>query len=124
MAQALATAADLPPEFSGTDAAVSAFWLDMTSSQIGLTAWGTDASRGHALLTAHHLKLAGEGSSSTAGTVSSRAVGSVSESYAVATPTDAELGSTVYGSMYLSLRRSRRPGPRAIRSNSAAVIPD
>ncbi len=123
MARAYATASDLPPEFSGVDAAVSAYWLDIAQSWIGLDAWGTHASKAHALLTGHFLKLAGEGTGPAGGAVTSRSAGSVSESYAVATPSDAELGSTIYGAQYLALRRACRPGPRAVRAYGAQVIP-
>jgi len=122
MAAAYAVIADLPAEFSGTDAGVAQLWLDVAEGQVGLAVFGESTSRAHVLLASHYLKIAGEGTGATgSGAVASRTVGSVSESYAVAPAEDA-LESTAYGRAYRKLMRIYAAGPRAIRSNTTGAL--
>jgi len=122
MAAAYAVIADLPGEFSGTDSDTAQFWLDVAQDQVDVSVFGDVTSRAHVLLASHLLKAAGEGTGATGGgAVSSRTVGSVSESYAVAAATS-ELESTTYGRAYLRLVKIYAGGPRAIRSNAGITV--
>lgn len=74
--------------------------LASTCSMLG-DCWGNKKSYAHLYLTAHFLTVAAGGES---GPVSSRKIDRIAESYATATPTDPELGSTKWGRLYLALR--------------------
>lgn len=117
MAQAYATLSDvidatngIAPELATYPTAQGELWLEIAKAQIGLVRWGTKASFGHMLLTAHLLtvsptaELAGIGVGST-GALASEAVGPASRSFDVAAATDEALSSSTYGRQFLALRR-------------------
>ena len=110
MAQRLATKAELlafAPGLCGENREPAETLLEVAGSMISLECWGTKASNGHLLLAAHLLQLfAGAGGASAGGPVASRTIGKISESYAVATQADAELATTTYGQLYLTLRKT------------------
>ncbi len=106
MAHRYATIADLPPEFDEFDARDLQYWLRFTQSEIGLDAFGEDASDAHAMLAAHALKRAprSTGEDGDPGQITSEKVGDVAVTYASA-PTITELQTTIYGMRYLALRQ-------------------
>lgn len=117
MAARLATAADLPPEFSAVDPAVSTYWLDHAARSISVAVLGDDTSYAHAMLTAHLLKRQNLGSSSGTGTpIQSESVGDVSVSYAVAAPAASSTGldSTSYGQEFRRIVSLHRQSPMVI----------
>lgn len=79
-------------------------FLDAAQRQVNLSVFGSRASDAHTYLAAHFLTTSG--SLSGTGNVSSKRIGDIAVSYAVATPTNAELGSTSWGLMYLHLMKS------------------
>jgi|GEM_PF-2379805 len=104
MAQRYATIADLPPEFDAFDARDLQYWLRHSQREIGLEAFGDDASDAHAMLAAHYLKRAprSTGEDGDKGHVTKEKVGDVEVAYAVS-PTVTELQTTIYGQRYLAL---------------------
>lgn len=127
MAERLAIASDLPPEFDSVDSRDLTYWLAQASAVVTVDAWGELTSFAHATLASHYLKLAGKGSDSSTGTgpVTSERVGDVSVSYAAAAVSaEGDLGTTHYGRRYLDLQCKRGElfvGPIAIRSNDLTL---
>lgn len=76
--------------------------LTASCSMLG-SCWGSKKSDGHLYLTAHFLSVA---SGNEGGSVSSRSIDKISESYAVTPPSDPDLGSTKWGRMYLALKKT------------------
>lgn len=108
MARALATREELialsPSTFEGADVCALDVYLEIAGTMINLGVWGSKASHGHRLLAAHFYAVSLPGGET--GPLASVAVGPASKSFAVSASTDAELGSTTWGRMYLALRRS------------------
>jgi len=98
LAAELASTATYPP-------ALLDVWGTIAASQIGLVAWGAEASDGHRLLTAHYAVKAAIGASGAGGPLASMSAGEISASYATAPLTDDDLTSTFYGKSYLALRK-------------------
>lgn len=109
MSKAYATDADLLALAPGltVDPATRDAYRALAEKWIGLDAWGEKASQGHTLLTLH-LLAAAPGLSGVPGSsakVASKTIGRLSISYqGDAAPSDAELGTTAWGTMYISLR--------------------
>lgn len=76
--------------------------LQATCAMLG-GCWGDKKSYGHCYLAAHFLTVASNGAG---GPVSSRTIDRISEAYAVSPATDPELGTTKWGLLYLSLRKT------------------
>jgi len=114
----LATKAEiltLAPEL--TDDAVLDELIEVAGTMINVGCWGSKASKGHAALAAHLASsLQSSGSTGPAGPIASRAIGSISVSYAGQPPSDPELGRTKYGELYLILRKSLFILPLAARA--------
>jgi hypothetical protein len=88
---------------TGGDAIV-AFALSCACSQINLGCWGVKADCGHVYLTGHFLALQtgiGEG-----GVLNRKKIDKIEAGFAVATPSDGDLGSTKWGRMYLQIRKT------------------
>lgn len=111
MAARLATIAEiralspaLSSDFPGSPypTALLEAWSAVAETYIGLQAWGTDASHGHALLTAHFAARAVAGAFGPAGPLTAES--DSSKSYA-APGNAAELSTTTYGAAYLAMRR-------------------
>lgn len=83
-------------------------WLEIAREFIGLDAWGTRASKGHALLAAHFLTLhvGGPNGTGTAdGPVQSISLGPASRSFATSVDvSDKDLMTTRYGRAFTVLR--------------------
>lgn len=82
--------------------------VDLAKRFLGLTAWGDDASFGHALVAAHFLTLQSAGAMAVDGSTTSIADGPASRSFAVPAPTaeDAEFAGTQYGRRFIAMRRA------------------
>lgn len=111
MAARLATKAELlafVPSLCDENREPAESILDITGSMISVDCWGTKASNGHLLLSAHYLQLFADsaGGATAGGPLAGRAIGKISESYAVAPQADAELATTVHGQLYLALRKT------------------
>lgn len=76
--------------------------IDSTCNMLG-DCWGTKKSQGHLYLAAHFATIASGGAG---GPVTSRSIDKISESYAVAPPSDPDLGSTKWGLLYLALKKT------------------
>jgi hypothetical protein len=76
--------------------------LVSTCSMLG-DCWGAKKGQAHLYLSAHMLSVA---AGAFGGIVSSKAIDKISIGYAVTAPTDAELGSTKWGIMYLAIRKT------------------
>lgn len=108
MASRLATKAELlafAPALCDENREPAEMLLDITGSMISIACWGTKASDGHLLLAAHYLQIFAD-DNTAGGPVASRAIGKISESYAVAPQADAELATTKFGLLYLALRKT------------------
>lgn len=77
--------------------------LDCTCQMINLECWGEKADCAHRYLTGHFLAMQG-GGSGEGGAVSSRKIDKLSISFAVSPPSDADLGNTKWGRMYMALK--------------------
>lgn len=112
MAQACVTKTEvlaLAPEL--TDDAVLLLIVSLTCKMIteSFDVWGDLADEGHRTLAAHFATLIqGAGAAGASGTVTSRSIDKLSESYSTGNITDAELGSTKYGRLHLALLGSLR----------------
>lgn len=106
MAYRHATIADLPPEFDSFDSRDLQYWLGVAKAEVGLDAFGSDASNAHAMLAAHLLKRAprSDGTAGSMGTVTKEKVDDVEVTYGNA-PTVTELQTTMYGRRFLALRQ-------------------
>jgi hypothetical protein len=108
------------PEFADADAypaTMLTLWIGVASNLVNACRWGTLATLGLELCTAHYLVLAARDQKAAAnndapgqvtGVLSSKGVGDVSGSYDVAAVTLADAGfwnQTNYGIRYLSLAR-------------------
>lgn len=86
--------------------------IEFTAEMISIEAWGEKASKGHALLAAHFATKflqGGSGGAGAGGPVQSRTIDKISVTYAVSSivaASDAQLGDTIYGQMYLAMRRT------------------
>lgn len=78
-----------------------------TCDMLQVDIWGDKLERAHTWLAAHFCTVILDPSGAT-GPVVSRTLDKLSESYAVGSFDDAELGSTKYGRLYLALRASLR----------------
>lgn len=108
MAARLATKAELlafAPTLCDENREPAEMLLDMTGSMISVECWGTKASNGHLLLAAHYLQIFAD-SNTAGGPIAARAIGKISESYAVAAQADSELGTTKFGLLYLAMRKT------------------
>jgi len=78
---------------------------EMVSCTCGMLGdcWGVKKDCAHRYLALHFLTVASGGAG---GPVSSRTIDRLSESYAITPPTDAELGSTKWGLLYLALKKT------------------
>lgn len=97
-AEVLALATEL------TDEAPLDVIVEMTQSMVNLETWGSKASVAHQALAAHFATEVMNPAGAT-GPVASRTIDKLAESYAVTAPSDAELGTTKYGRLYLMLRK-------------------
>jgi hypothetical protein len=89
---------------SGGDA-WAVFALECTCSQINVECWGVKASCGHVYLAAHFLALQ-TGVGGGGGTVKRKKIDKVEVEYAVESSSDADLGATTWGRLYLQTRKS------------------
>lgn len=120
MAQRLATRDDVcgpvgtpggvAPALNGLTDDQIAPWLDIAAELIGLKRWGTRASHGHALATAHFLEANlgddGLGPGAEAGPLSAEAVGPASRSFSSGGSfSDPDFSTTSYGRAFVLLRR-------------------
>lgn len=117
--------ADLPAEFSATDATIAAFWIATATSEVDAVRWtgcGLDPDQGITLLASHYLKEAGEGAATKTGesVVRGDRVGEVSTTYSVETlvasaGSPARHPSTAYGraydQLYMRVERCRNTKP-------------
>lgn len=124
MAQRLATREDVSgdagtpggvaPELNGVPDSTFDTWLRIAGRFVGVARWKEAASDGHALLTAHAITIMtgpnGDDPEFEAGPLMAEANGPASRSFGGAAPefSDAELATTQYGRLYLSLRRTVR----------------
>lgn len=108
------------PEFESVEEARIELFLDDAALELDTSRWGDRYDKGQALLAAHYLTLslkAASGATSSAGAVSSKSIGDVSVSYAVASSlskTEDFYSSTIYGLEYLVLARFVGAGAVAI----------
>jgi len=108
----------IAPEFTGQEAIIDV-WLTVAECWIDPSVWGSCASTAHALLAAHMVTtspvggtIGGEGDG--AGPLSGESNGPASRSYATPQPSDAELGLSSYGRLFVSLRERVRPRTAAV----------
>lgn len=117
MAWAYATDADLlvrVPGASAIDADARAAALADAEAMIELDSYRDKTVRAHVALAAHYLTLAGLLAGGESGPVASRSAGEISVSYTNATVSDAELGLTRWGRMFLEITRSVPHAPEAV----------
>ncbi len=88
----------------GGDAVVQ-FALSCACAQINLACWGNKADCAHIYLSAHYLALQ-TGVGAGAGTVKRRKIDKLEIEFETQPPSDADLGATKWGLMYLQLRKS------------------
>lgn len=108
------------PFASISDARV-ALWLAFATARLSTSTWGASYDDALETLTLHYLSLdpetAGSGAGGGAGTVSGVTVGDVSVDYAVpssgggGSSSDAALGSTFWGRLFLEMREATKPFP-------------
>ncbi|MBC7074666.1 MAG: DUF4054 domain-containing protein [Syntrophomonadaceae bacterium] len=110
------------PEFASVNTAIITFWLSVAANLINVARWGSLASQGQALLTAHYLVLASANASAqTAGTplgqvkgvLTAKAVDGVSVSMDSAAVTITGAGmynATTYGVQWIQLARMMGAG--------------
>ena len=94
----------LAPEFKDLPDADIQTFLDLAAVFLDAGVWGDKYSVGHAYMAAHMLSVRDR--FGVGGPVTSEAVGGVSASYGSIGTADEELGSTSYGLMFVSLRRT------------------
>lgn len=126
LAQVIDATTGIAPELSTFPAAQGALWLEIAKEQIGLARWGTRASLGHMLLTAHLISASAQAAaaaigSGSSGPIASESVGPASRSYAVAAASDESLSTTSYGREYMALRRVIMGRGSAVVGNSMIV---
>lgn len=126
MAQRYATDAEvlaLAPELAGIAEPMRLAWLDITRCWLSPSVIGHCCSQAHAMLTAHALTTLpsggpGGGGGAPTGPLSGEANGPASRSYATppvgTTPGDAELATSAYGLMYISLSRTWKTRTSAV----------
>lgn len=127
MAQRYANAAEvieIAPEFTGQEPLIN-IWLGVAEEWIDVDVWGSPASDGHRLLTAHMMTvvpgaISAGGQGVGAGPLSGESNGPASRSYATPQPSDAELGLSSYGRLFVSLRERIRPRVSALLMRSGA----
>jgi len=102
----------LAPDLASVDPCILEAWLEIAGTMISISVWGSKASHGHRLLAAHLYQVSQPGGET--GPLASVTVGPVAKSFAVTASADAELGSTQWGRMYLTLRRTLCRTPVAI----------
>lgn len=110
MSAAYATNADLlalAPAMTASSGTMDAYRA-LAENWIGVSAWGDKASHAHALLTLHLMAAMGVAGGPGGGAqIASKTIGRLSVSYAGnAPPSDAELGTTSWGTLYISLRNT------------------
>ena len=98
-----------PPAPGLVPEAVLEFFAGIACDLVG-DCFGDQTSRAHILLTLHMLAI-WQGTGAEQGPVASRTINKISESYATSAPTDAELGSTKWGRLYLAMDAARVPLP-------------
>lgn len=98
------------PEFSSQDTDRIDFFITQASQYINRRVWGDKADYAHALYTAHLMTVSARSGSTG---VTAERVGELSRNYA--TPTDNALGSTSYGSLFISLRKTLLISPIVVR---------
>lgn len=118
MAARFATAAEvvgatgIAPGLAVLDPSLVDAWLLVAQAYIGLQAWGSVASTGHALLTAHFLVLQPEAAAVGVGeqnvVVTAESNGPSSRSFAVPSyeAGEAAFAGTMYGQQFIELRRA------------------
>lgn len=125
MATSLEILTTLAPEVGAR--ADASTWLELAAMQLTPSVWGTVYQMAVCYLAAHMATLApldadeaADGAAS-AGAVTSRSTGELSESYGAAVSTgsrtaeEADLSTTTYGRRYLALRATRAGvGPRVV----------
>ena len=84
--------------------AIVAFALSCACSQINLECWGVKADCGHIYLTGHFLAL--QTGIGAGGILNRKKIDKIEAGYAVAVPSDADLGSTKWGRMYLQIKKT------------------
>ena len=110
MANACVTSAELVvtvPELASLAGAELDEIVATTCDMVHADIWGDKRSRAHTWLAAHYATVI-LNPSGAGGAVTSRTMGSISESYGTGMVEDSELASTKYGRLYLGLRKSLR----------------
>lgn len=109
MSISASTVKNIAPEFEDEDDSRIDTFIGYAEMYVNSKTWGTKADYATALFTAHLLTVSGSGGSTG---VTSERVGDLSTSYAVNDSND--LGSTSYGKLYLSLRKTLVISPNVI----------
>ncbi len=93
-------------EFDSTADETIQRWIDFSSRQIDVKAWGNRADDGHLFLTGHYLKFDKSGGALGGGALQSKKVGPLSASFKVSSwMSQGSLSKTTYGQEYLNLLR-------------------
>lgn len=96
----------IAPELATESTERMDYFLAMASLRVSSSAWGSKQNMAHALMTAHMLTLTNRGKTGAVGPVSSQSVGGVSVVYGSASSFGgSEYDQTVYGQMFLQLRK-------------------
>lgn len=110
MATTKADILKIAPELSSVSDDTFSFFITEAGRYINQAAWGEKANFAHALYTAHLLTMSSRGASSqgAAGPVTAMKLGEASINFGQInlSGNDAILGTTTYGSQFLSLRKT------------------
>lgn len=109
MSVSAATVKNIAPEFEDQDDSRVDTFIGYAEMYVNTTTWGTKADYATALFTAHLMTISASGGSTG---VTSERVGDLATSYAVNSSND--LGTTSYGKLFLTLRKSLVISPNVI----------
>lgn len=105
MSASYATKAQVMALTGLSDSAALETIVELTQAMLRADVWGDALSQGHLTLASHYAVVKLD-PSQLGGPVASRTIDKISESYAVAPVSDADLASTSYGQMHIALRRN------------------